>query len=69
MQMMNDRVEDVERQIGKLMRAAHMLATIGENTTVESAKTTISAAEDVLNEVDMRDLCYKIDYEDEEDEE
>jgi len=63
---MIDRMDDIDKQIGKLMRVVHLLSGISEDTTVESAKTVINQAEDIMNEVDMRDLCQRIDWNEED---
>jgi len=68
MRNMKDRMDEIDETIGKLTRVVHLLSGLGEHCTVESAKTTIDQAEDILNTVDLRELGHKIDwYEEDED--
>lgn len=67
MRNMKDRMDEVDETIGKLTRVITLLSTLGEHCTLESAKTTISGAEDILDTVDLRELGHKIDWHEEDD--
>lgn len=58
--MMKEWMEDVDRQIGALTRAATVLASIRPDMGEEEARAFIEYADDALDDVNLRELSQRI---------